>query len=308
MRYAKIVFDTKELMQDAPRKELAAAGRGVRNRPGAGRGAVCQRGSGGCRRRLRRPVFPARWPFGRAFPPATPAPRTTCARPMNWSTLLTRREDVYDGLEWMQTAVEMQFIAQAGLAYSKDPYDLERFGRLRELAAEMLARGSGLPIKTVRDVFLCETGYQTPKIDTRAAIVEDGRILLVQENTGLWALPGGWMDVDTTISQNTAKEAFEEAGLQVLPRRLIALQEHNLHNPPTLAIGIVKVFVLCERLSGDIPGQHRNRCAAAFSPRRNFRRWRRARPPRRRCACALPRRRMKTGSRCSTKGARRCLR
>src|SRR5699024_6690345 len=66
-----------------------------------------------------------------------------------------------------------------------------------------------------------------------------------------WALPGGWMDVDTTISQNTAKEAFEEAGLKVLPRRLIALQEHNLHNGPTLAIGIVKVFVLCERLSGE---------------------------------------------------------
>ena len=79
----------------------------------------------------------------------------------------------------MQTAVEMQFIAQAGLAYSKDPYDLERFARLRELAATMLSRGSGLPEKTVRDVFLCEKGYQTPKIDTRAAIVEDGRILLV---------------------------------------------------------------------------------------------------------------------------------
>ena len=63
----------------------------------------------------------------------------------------------------MKTAVEMQFIAQAGLAYSKDPYDIERFGRLRELAAEMLARGSGLPMRTVRDVFLCETGYQTPK-------------------------------------------------------------------------------------------------------------------------------------------------
>ena len=178
--------------------------------------------------------------------------------------LLTRREDVYDGLAWMQTAVEMQFIAQAGLAYSKDPYDLERFARLRELAAKMLARGSGLPEKTVRDVFLCETGYQTPKIDTRAAIVEDGRILLVQENTGLWALPGGWMDVDTTISQNTAKEAFEEAGLKVLPRRLIALQEHNLHNPPTLAIGIVKVFVLCERLSGNFRPTSK-RCAAAFS-------------------------------------------
>ena len=88
----------------------------------------------------------------------------------------------------------------------------------------------------------------------------------MQENTGLWALPGGWMDVDTTISQNTAKEAFEEAGLQVLPRRLIALQEHNLHNPPTLAIGIVKVFVLCERLSGNFQANIETIRSGFFSP------------------------------------------
>ena len=249
MRYDTLVFDTEGLLQDAPRGELEALG--VACKAGAARAGALFVSADTA-------AVDAAYAQGLACAlalwkgvPARHARATHYLRaPYDLVTLCTRREGPYDGLAWMQTAVEMQFIAQAGLAYSKDPYDLERFARLRELAAKMLVRGSGMPEKTVRDVFLCEKGYQTPKIDTRAAIVEDGRILLVQENTGLWALPGGWMDVDTTISQNTAKEAFEEAGLKVLPRRLIALQEHNLHNTPTLAIGIVKVFVLCERISG----------------------------------------------------------
>ena len=250
MRYDTFVFDTEELLRDAPREQLEALG------------AACEVGAAraGALFVSAAPeavdaAFASGFSCALALWRGVPARHARAAHylraPYELVELLTRREDVYDGLAWMQTAVEMQFIAQAGLAYSRDPYDLERFARLRELAAKMLSRGSGLPEKTVRDVFLCETGYQTPKIDTRAAIVEDGRILLVEENTGLWALPGGWMDVATTISQNTAKEAFEEAGLKVLPRRLIGLQEHNLHNGPTLAIGSVKVFVLCERVSGE---------------------------------------------------------
>ena len=163
-------------------------------------------------------------------------------------------------------AEELQSLAQAGLFYGKDVFDRERYQRIRDIAAEMLAERTALPLEKVKDLFCGDVGYQTPKIDTRAAIVEEGRILLVQENTGLWALPGGWMDVNTTISQNTAKEAFEEAGLQVLPRRLIALQEHNLHNGPTLAIGIVKVFVLCERLSGNFQANIETIRSGFFSP------------------------------------------
>ena len=163
-------------------------------------------------------------------------------------------------------AEELQSLAQAGLFYGKDVFDRERYQRIRDIAAEMLAERTALPLEKVKDLFCGDVGYQTPKIDTRAAIVEEGRILLVQENTGLWALPGGWMDVNTTISQNTAKEAFEEAGLQVLPRRLIALQEHNLHNPPTLAIGIVKVFVLCERLSGNFQANIETIRSGFFAP------------------------------------------
>lgn len=97
--------------------------------------------------------------------------------------------------KWLKWAVEIQSLAQAGLAYTGNVYDIERYERLREIAAEMISEKSDVPIGKVKDLFCGETGYQTPKIDTRAAVFRDGKILLVHENNGTWALPGGWCDV-----------------------------------------------------------------------------------------------------------------
>ena len=83
--------------------------------------------------------------------------------------------------KWLDIAVELQFIAQAGLTYSKDHFDLERFERIREIAAEMVSQKSGLSMEKVKDLFCNETGFQTPKLDTRAAVFKDGKILLVKE-------------------------------------------------------------------------------------------------------------------------------
>lgn len=93
--------------------------------------------------------------------------------------------------KWLNWAVKIQSIAQAGLTYSRDPYDKERYEELREIAAEMLAERTDIPTGKIRDLFCNESGYQTPKVDTRAAIFKDGKILLVHENNGTWALPGG---------------------------------------------------------------------------------------------------------------------
>lgn len=153
--------------------------------------------------------------------------------------------------KWIEYAIEIQSIAQAGLAYVKDEYDKERYERLRDIAAKMLVLKSDLPLNKVKDLFCNETGYPTPKVDTRAAVFKDNQILLVQEKNGTWSLPGGWCDVDQSIGQNVVKETNEEAGLQVKPVKLIAVQDRNLHNEPIYAYGIVKVFVLCELLGGN---------------------------------------------------------
>ncbi|MCL2499956.1 MAG: NUDIX hydrolase [Defluviitaleaceae bacterium] len=150
---------------------------------------------------------------------------------------------------WIDWIVELQSIAQIGLAYSKDVYDIERFERIREITAEMISKQSNLPLETVKNLFCNETGYQTPKMDTRAAVFQENKILLVKEHT-TWSLPGGWIDINESVKSNTIKEVKEEAGLDVMPVKIIAIQDRNKHNKPQYVYGVCKVFVLCDIVSG----------------------------------------------------------
>lgn len=152
-------------------------------------------------------------------------------------------------LDW---AMKIQSIAQSGLAYCKDVYDNERYEQLRSLAAEMLAERTEIQEGKIKDIFCGEKGYQTPKVDTRAAIFKDGKILLVHENNGTWSLPGGWCDVDESVKSNTVKEAGEETGLSVTAERLIAVQDWRKHNVLNHIFGVVKIFVLCKAVGGSV--------------------------------------------------------
>lgn len=153
-------------------------------------------------------------------------------------------------LRWLDWANELQFLAQSGLAYCRDPFDIERFERIRAISAEIMSEYSGIPTERVMDLFCGEVGYQTPKLDTRAAIFSGDTILLVREQSGAWALPGGWVDAMESVRSNTIKEVREEAGLVVEPCRLIALQDRKQHNQPPYAYNICKVFVLCRVIGG----------------------------------------------------------
>ena len=151
---------------------------------------------------------------------------------------------------WLQWAIELQSLAQAGLTYGKDVYDRERYERIREISAEIMSNMSDIPTETIKNLFCNETGYQTPKLDTRAAIFKDDKILLVCENNGTWSLPGGWCDVNVSVGENTVKEVKEEAGLDVVAESIIAIQDREKHNLPAYAYGICKVFVLCSVIGG----------------------------------------------------------
>lgn len=153
--------------------------------------------------------------------------------------------------KWLDFAIRIQSIAQAGLQYGKDPYDKERYEELRRIAAEMIAEKTDISVEKVYGLFCNETGYQTPKVDTRAAVFVDDKILLVHENNGTWSLPGGWCDVDQSIASNTEKEVKEEAGFTVKAEKLIAVQDWRKHNVTNYAYGVVKAFVMCRYESGN---------------------------------------------------------
>lgn len=152
---------------------------------------------------------------------------------------------------WLDLAQELQFLAQGGLAYTKDKFDKERFERIRDMSAEMISLQSDLPVETVKDLFCNETGFQTPKIDSRGAVFKDDQILLVQESDGRWSIPGGWVDVNCSVKENTIRELQEEAGIEAKAIKVIAIQDRNLHNYPRYAYGITKIFIECEYISGD---------------------------------------------------------
>ena len=82
--------------------------------------------------------------------------------------------------------------------------------------------------------------------------------MLVHENNGTWSLPGGWCDVDVSVAENTVKEVKEEAGLDVIADRVIAIQDRAKHNLPLYAYGVCKIFIECTTIGGDFYRKQRN--------------------------------------------------
>jgi ADP-ribose pyrophosphatase YjhB (NUDIX family) len=104
----------------------------------------------------------------------------------------------------------------------------------------------------VLEHFLSHLGYATPKVDVRAAIAREGRILLVQERSDeRWAMPGGWADVGESPSAMVAREVSEESGLVVVPRRVIGVFDANRDGGRLELFHAYKLVFLCEEAGGE---------------------------------------------------------
>ncbi|MGO4884422.1 MAG: NUDIX hydrolase [Bryobacteraceae bacterium] len=153
---------------------------------------------------------------------------------------------------WLDWSKRLQAIAQSGLTYSTNHYDLERYQALREIAAEIMSAGSGTAIEPIRDLLSAQSGYATPKVDMRAAVFREDRILLVEEREErAWSLPGGWADVGESPSHAVVREVREESGYETRAVKLLALYDRNCHAHPPFPFHAYKVFFLCELLSGE---------------------------------------------------------
>lgn len=155
--------------------------------------------------------------------------------------------------KWLDWAQRLQAIAQIGLTYDPRPFDALRFEQISEIAAEILADYTDADSTHIRDLLQHEVGHATPKVDTRAVIFRDDKILLVQEKSDdyRWTLPGGWVDINEPPSRAVEREAWEESGYQVNATKLLALYDRNLHDHPPHVFHIYKLFFLCELLSDE---------------------------------------------------------
>ena len=170
-----------------------------------------------------------------------------------------------DVLDW---ARKVQALAQNGLAFTRDPFDRERYHELQDLAAALLAGALEIPLERARALWDGEHGYATPKVDVRGAIFEAERVLLVRERSdGRWALPGGWVDVNDAPSAAVAREIREESGYEARAVKLAALVDRRRHPHPPAIHHIYKLMFICERTGGE-PAAGTETDAVEFFPLR----------------------------------------
>lgn len=155
-------------------------------------------------------------------------------------------------LRWLEWAREIQALSQTGQAFTQSHYDRLSFERLETIAAEILAEHSQLDPTEAARVFSLEPGYATPKVDVRAAVVREGRILLVREKAdGKWAMPGGWADVGDRPSETAERETREESGFEVRATKLVGAFDANRGAKASMFFHAVKLLFLCELLGGE---------------------------------------------------------
>lgn len=149
--------------------------------------------------------------------------------------------------KWLEWATELQSIAQAGLTFAENQYDIDRYNKIRDLSVNILHEYTDIDQTKIRNLFASETGYQTPKVDVRAAVFKDNKILMVKEKVdGRWSLPGGWADVNSSVSESAVRECIEEAGATVIPKRIIAVHLANRQNDFVYPFTIYKIIVECD--------------------------------------------------------------
>ena len=165
--------------------------------------------------------------------------------------------------KWLGWIQRLQAIAQDGLTYSEDAYDLGRYEMLRDVAAEILAAHSQGNIEEARELLELETGPATPKVDVRAAVFRGDEILLVKEpSDGGWSLPGGWA-VGESPAEATVREVYEESGYEVRAVKLLAAYDRDRHGHPPIPYHVYKLVFLCELLD-DFPSGETDTEEAAF--------------------------------------------
>jgi ADP-ribose pyrophosphatase YjhB (NUDIX family) len=153
--------------------------------------------------------------------------------------------------KWFEWAREIYSLSQAGITYSGNDYDIQRYKRLQEITAEMLESQSALSKADVLHSFSMQTGYATPKIDVRGAVIRDGKILLVRERAdGRWAMPGGWGDIGDAPAAMVAREVWEESGFSVSVDKLVGVYDANRLQPLEF-YHVYKLIFLCSILGGE---------------------------------------------------------
>ena len=163
------------------------------------------------------------------------------------------KKHVKKGAELITLAQRIRALAQTGLSYSHNDYEIERCRELTGISDRIVSLVSGISEAEINACYIPVKEYVTPKVDIRAVVFNDrDEVLLVREKVdGRWAMPGGWSDVGLTPKEVAVKETKEETGLDVRADRLLAVMDKRCHAHPAGPFYVYKMFILCEVLGGE---------------------------------------------------------
>jgi ADP-ribose pyrophosphatase YjhB (NUDIX family) len=168
--------------------------------------------------------------------------------------------------EILKIAKRIQAISQAGLQFTENSFDIDRYQELRELSVKLVAQVVDSPIDKIRELFTYEHGFQTPKIDVRAVVLRDSQVLFTRERSdNCWSLPGGFADINYSPQAVAEKEVFEETGLRVRVQRLLAVLDTNNYNFPPMEFHYYKLIFLCKLEGGELKESNETYGSAFFS-------------------------------------------
>ena len=156
---------------------------------------------------------------------------------------------------WLALAKRLQSIASTGLHYSQHEFDKERYAEVASIANDMLASLGNVPLARIEELIPdFASGYATPKVEVRGAVIRDESVLLVRETCdGLWAMPGGFADVGISPAENIVKEVREEASLNVSAAAVYGIRHKARHAYDPDVRDFYKIFFLCDSLDDADP-------------------------------------------------------
>jgi ADP-ribose pyrophosphatase YjhB (NUDIX family) len=175
-----------------------------------------------------------------------------------------------DLLRWSET---LSGIARTGLGFTQSLYERERFEEVLKVAADIRAgaleeaEADALYDEWLATVGEGVAGYITPKVAVAAVVGNDaGEILLTQRaDSGVWLYPVGWADVGYSPSEVAIKEVYEETGIEIEVKSLIAVFDG-------LRLGFARlplysIVFHCHQIGGELAGHPLETRAVGFFAR-----------------------------------------
>ena len=152
---------------------------------------------------------------------------------------MTFAEQVY------QIADELRAAANLGLHFAENQYDKERYGRVLSASARLVAALEQRPPDEVLAQFEDNLTHVSPHAGAEAAVFRDERLLLIRrEDSGLWALPGGLVEVGETLAEAAQRELFEEANVRGKATRLLGIWDSRFTGSQMKAQGYHVAFLV----------------------------------------------------------------